>query len=203
MKRAVLLLSLALLVLLLMGCSTELRYDDYDIATEGIIDVIVISHSSIMSGREETETRYYSLATRQRISLTEEFESDEMTIFMVPCGCFECYTDRPAIGPRKVLNRLVHISLEDEEGNPVEVSAEQSKIFQRIATLEHHLINIRFIETGGETFVYLELDVNLWLPCRLYWYDRETDTLMLLHEWDAEEVVGLHLRNITLMRRGT
>jgi hypothetical protein len=76
-------------------------------------------------------------------------------------------------------------------------------IFHRIAELEHDLFGIRFIETGGQIFVFLKLNVNLWTPCCLYWYDCEADALVLLHEWDAEEVVGLRLRNITLAKQNS
>ncbi len=200
MKRLALLLGLVLLMLLLIGCRGK---SDFDVETEGILDVIVISRPSHLSAREETETRYYSLANHRRIRSTEAFESDQMTILTVPNTCFESYIDRTnrVFGrTTAVRNRLDHMALEDEDRNPVAVSAEQAKIFQHIAELEHDLFHIRFIETGGETFVYLELNVNLWTPCCLYWYDRETDALILLHEWDDEEVVGLRLRNITLAR---
>ena len=96
------------------------------------------------------------------------------------------------------MNRLDHMALEDEARNQVSVSETHARIFRRIAELEHDMFDIRFIETGGQTFVYLELNVNLWTPCCLYWYDRDADVLVLLHEWDAEEVIGLRLRNITL-----
>ena len=197
MRREALLLCIVLLMLSLTGCTGGPHYDDFDIETEGIVDVVVISHSSVMSGRKETETRYYSLANNQRIRLSETFEPDEMTILTVPYDCFESYVDR---GKNKVLNRLDHMELKDADRNPISVSDEQSRIFRHLAELEHDLMDIRFIETGGETFVYLELNVNLWTPCCLYWYDHEKDTLVLLHEWDAQEVIGLHLRNITLAR---
>ena len=159
--------------------------------------MIVTAHSSIMSGREGTETRYYSLANHQRIRLTETFLPDPMRILKVPYGCFKSYVDREK---NKVLNRLDHMALEDMDKKPVPVNDEQSRIFQHLAGLEHSLMDIRFIETGGETFIYLELNGNLWMPCCLYWYDHENDALVLLHEWDGEEVIGLHLRNIVLAR---
>lgn len=171
------------------------RYDEFDPEKEGIVDVIVHVDSSVMSNRKEKEIRYYSLASNGRICLTAAFEPDTATTYTVPYGCFKSYADR-----NKILNRLDHMALEDKNRNQVPVSETQAKIFQRIAELEHSIINIRFIETGGQTFVYLELNVNLWTPCCLYWYDCEADALVLLHEWDAEEVIGLHLRNITLAR---
>ena len=171
------------------------HYDVFDPEKAGIVDVIVNASPSIMSNRKEAETRYYSLASNGRIRLTEAFEPDAATTYTVPHGCFESYIDRDK---NKVLRRLDHMALEDENQNQVPVSETQAKIFHRIAGLEHCMYGIRFIETGGQTFVYLELNVNLWTPCCLYWYNDEADALVLLHQWDAEEVIGLRLRNITL-----
>lgn len=198
MKRIVLfLLIFAMLLGLYMIFRTRgYRYDEFDPEKEGIIDVIVNADTSIMSNRKEKEIRYYSLASNGRICLSAAFEPDTATTYTVPYGCFKSYADG-----NKILNHLDHMALEDKNRNQVPVSETQEKIFQRIAELEHSMLNIRFIETGGQTFVYLELNVNLWTPCCLYWYDCEADALVLLHEWDAEEVVGLRLRNITLAKQ--
>ncbi len=195
MKRIVLLLCVVLLTLAVTGCTTGHRYDAFDPEKEGIVDVIVIARTSIMSNRKESETRYYSLASGERICLSEAFEPDAATVYTVPNACFESYIDRDR---NKVLNRLDHIALEDEARNQVPVSEMHARIFHRIAELEHGMFGIRLIETGGQTFVYLELNVNLWTPCCLYWYNRDADALVLLHEWDDEEVIGLRLRNIAL-----
>ena len=194
MRRIALLICAVLLMLIMTGCTRGHRYDDFDPEKEGIVDVIVIAHTSIMSNRKESETRYYSLASGGRIRLSEAFEPDTVTIYTVPPRCFESYIDRDR---NKVLNRLDHIALLDTDGNQISVSETQAKVFYKIAELEHDLMDIRFIEADGQIFVYLELNVNLWTPCCLYWYDRDADMLILLHKWDAEEVVGLRLRNVT------
>ena len=195
MKRIALLLCIVLIALSMTGCTRGYHYDQFDVAKEGIVDVIVIARKSIMSNREESETRYYSLASGDRICLSEAFETDPAIFYTIPNGCFESYIDRDR---NKVLNRLDHMALKDEAGNQVPVSETHASIFQRIAELEHDMFHIRLIETENQTFVYLELNVNLWTPCCLYWYDRDADVMVLLHKWDAEEVTGLRLRNITL-----
>ena len=126
---------------------------------------------------------------------THDRQADPATFYTIPNGCFKSYIDRDR---NKVLNRLDHMALKDEAGNQVPVSETHARIFQHIAELEHDMFHIRLIETGNQTFVYLELNVNLWTPCCLYWYDRDADAMVLLHEWDEEEVIGLRLRNITL-----
>lgn len=189
---------IVLMMLFMTGCAREYRYDSFDIfdvEKEGIVDVIVIARTSNMSNRKVSETRYYSLASGGRICLSEAFEPDAAAVYTVPNDCFVSYIDS---GRNRILNRLDHMALVDEARNQVPVSEMHARIFQRIAELERAVLDIRLIETGGQTFVYLELNVNLWTPCCLYWYDRDADALVLLHKWDAEEVIGLRLRNIAL-----
>ena len=199
MKRIVLLLLIFAILLgfYIIFSTRGYHYAEFDPEKEGIVDVIVNASTSFMSNRKESEIRYYSLASNGRFRLTDAFEPDTATTYTVPNDCFESYVDR---NKNKVLNRLDHMALETEDQNPVPVSEIQIKIFHRIAELEHGMFDIRFIETGSQIFVFLELNVNLWTPCCLYWYDCEADALVLLHEWDAEEVIGLRLRNITLAK---
>ncbi len=194
-------LLLALLAFSIKSCDRGYDYDEFDPEKEGIVDVIVKSNPSFLSGRQETETRYYTLASNKRIRLTDAFEPDAATTYTVPRGCFESYSDRSKSA--FFLNRLDHMALIDAARNQVPVSEMQARIFHRIAELEHALLTIRFIETGGQTFVYIELNVNWWDPCDLYWYDPEADSLVLLNEWDNEEVIGLRLRNISLLKNPT
>ncbi len=188
---------LVLIALLIKSCTSSENFDDFDPEKEGIVDVLVNSYPSFLSGREETETRYYTLASDRRIRLADAFKPDAAKTYTVPRGCFESYIDRDK---NKVLNRLDHMALLDANQYQVPVSEEQAKVFHKIAELEHDLLEIRFIETGGQIFVYIELNVNLWTPCDLYWYDLDTDSLVLLHEWDMQEVIGLRLRNISLAK---
>ncbi len=187
----------ALLIVIIKSCTGGKHYDDFDPEKEGIIDVIVNAGLSVLSGRQENETRYYTLASDRRMRLTDAFEPDVSATYTVPHGCFESYTDR---SKNKVLNRLNYMALMDADQKQLTVSEKQARVFRRIAELEHDLFMIRFIETGGQIFVYIELNVNLWDPCDLYWYDPDADSLVLLHEWDNEEVIGLRLRNIALAK---
>ena len=88
MKRIKLLLCIVLMALSMTGCTREYHYDQFDVEKEGIVDVIVIARESIMSNREESETRYYSLASGDRICLSEAFEPDPATFYTISNGWF-------------------------------------------------------------------------------------------------------------------
>ena len=94
MKRIALLLCIVLMALSMTGCTRGYHYDQFDVEKEGIVDVIVIAGISIMSNREESETRYYSLASGDRICLSEPFEPDPATFYTIPNGCFVIFLDK-------------------------------------------------------------------------------------------------------------
>ena len=188
----------AWLLLSLTGCRNGPSWDAFDPRTEGVVDVVVEMRPSIMSAREAARTGWFALADGGRIRPVAPFETDPMAAYDAPPGCFESDIDRAR---NAIVNRLVRMELRDADGNEAPVDAQRARVLRRVAGLEHDLLAVRLLETGGETFVYVELNVNLWSPCVLYWYDGEADRLVELCKWDACEVVGLRVRNIALARK--
>ena len=60
-------------------------------------------------------------------------------------------------------------------------------IFKKIALLEHDLLTVRIFDISGEYFVYVELNVNLWTPCSLYYYNQDSRELIQLFEFSNKE----------------
>lgn len=182
-KKSILAAGLICLLVTISGCSTGPNYDHFDLA-EGLVDV----QTRIEEGEKQTLCQY-TLASGQRIQPIESFVPDEAVFYEVPRGCFESYIDD------KVLNRLVRMELLDAEGRPVEISEDIESIFRCVEQLEHDLFTVRIIETKGLYFVYVELNVNLWLPCTLYFYNPEERRLVELYTWDSKKIVALHVRS--------
>lgn len=196
MKRFARILCALFLCGLLTGCGHG--YDEFDPESEGVVDVIVNARESWMSDRSEDEIRYYALASNKRIRLTEAFESDPMTVYTVPLNCFIEY--KSPSKKNRILHQIRQMELLEADGNQVSVSEEKARVFRRIEELEHGFLRIRIIDAAGQTFVCIELNVNLWTPCDFYWYDPDADALVLLHTWDDEEVIGLHVRDMARAR---
>lgn len=76
------------------------------------------------------------------------------------------------------------------------------RILRRVAELEHDLILVEILDTGSDAFVHVGLNVNLWSPYKLYYYNEEADELVELHTWDGERVTGLRVRNPDLLKDG-
>lgn len=197
MRRKSALICLLLCVsVLLTGCVRQQARDDFnpeddfDPEAEGLVDV-----QTQYTDDGKTVQRQYTLASGGRICPAQAFTADAAAFYDVPHDCFETYID-----DNKVLNRLTHVELLDAEGERVEITEDIEGIFQCLEQLEHDLFKIRIIETSGEYFAYVELNVNWWKPCTLYYYNRERQRLVELYCWNYEEVTALHIRSAEALR---
>ena len=179
-------------VLLLIGvlavassCTCTQPFDEFE-PEEGLVDV-----QTQTQGDPEMTTHQYMLASQKRIKPIAQFIPDEAAFYDVPNDCFESY-----IMDNKVLNRLLKMELSDLNGKSVEITENIEGIFKCIEQLEHDLWRIRIIKSGELYFVYVELNVNLWSPCALYFYNSAEKRLVELYTWDGQEVIALHVRSI-------
>jgi hypothetical protein len=58
---------------------------------------------------------------------------------------------------------------------------------------------MELIKDGSEYFVYIELNVNWWSPCTLYYYNQDTSKLVELYTFDDEQVTALKIRDLSLI----
>lgn len=177
----------------LCSCSFSEDYDEFDENTEGIVDVKTI----VDYYGDNKENSYYSLAAGNRIKVIKPFDGDEIEIYTADSSCFEAYIDRKK---NKVLNKLVEESLTDKHDNEVKITPVLKDMFKQISKLEHDLMVVQILKDGDEYFAYVELNVNLWTPCTLYYYNKDTSELVELYEFDNERVTDLKIRNLDLIK---
>lgn len=132
---------------------------------------------------------YYDINDRGKCREREKFEPDEMEEFTVK-DCYDSY-----ISDNKVLNKLTldTCTIEDQTGNTVEMTEEFRKIVKNVAELEHDIFKNKILKIKKAYYVVVELNVNLWSPYCLYYYDRENDELKLLYTFDGEDIIGIKL----------
>ena len=188
-------LRLAIIILFVIGLVMLLLWDWYkgqsqyaqfDLASEGLIQASVTKEEP----DKTTDLQYLAVADGSRLMPCDPFEADAMTVYDIPMGCFESYIDSEA---NKVLNRLVYIEIQDEEGNRCNSSPVIDDIFHQIALLEHDLFTLKIYDVSGEYFVYVELNVNWWLPCSLYYYNQIRGELIPLYTLSDQETTGVHV----------
>lgn len=188
---SLLVLSTAVFLLIAWYRLTTTSYDSFDIGSEGLI--CVKTQQIYQADDTETAPQYYAIADHERYKPCDPFEPDESTVYNVPLGCFCSYIDHEK---NKVLNRLDHVAITDEHGNPLKPSQVINDIFKQVAALEHDLLKVRIIDISGEYFVYVELNVNLWTPCSLYYYNQENHELIRLYEFSDRETLELYIVSV-------
>lgn len=181
------------LVILIFGVTgllaAEVHAIPFDAQTRGVVDVIVRNHH----GDDDT-LYYYNVSNDGRVQETDPFVPDDMTVTRIARDSLESYIDREK---NKVLNRLQDVYVYDESGERVpNTDPLVDAVMQQAATLEHDIMELRMLRIGEETFLYTELNVNLWCPCELYWYDPAQDRLVELYTFNELEVVGLRVRDM-------
>lgn len=155
----------------------------------GVADVIVVDHHG-----DDYTPHYYSIGTGRVKQECDPFATDGMTVYTVDSHGLESYIDRKK---NKVLNRLHYIRIEDDQGNEITPTPLMKAIVTRAAELEHDIMEMHIFQVGEEIFLQTELNVNLWCPVELYWYDQQNDRLVELYTFDGLEVVGMRIRDLT------
>ena len=151
LRLAIIILFVIGLVLLLLWdwYKGQSQYAQFDLASEGLIQASIAKEGS----DDPTDLQYLAVADGSRLMPCDPFEADAMTVYDIPMGCFESYIDSEA---NKVLNRLVYIEIQDEEGNRCNSSPVIDDIFHQIALLEHDLFTLKIYDvenwTSGNVF---------------------------------------------------
>lgn len=142
---------------------------------------------------------YYSLTTDGKANETEPFTPDEMEIFSVPVyQCFEWYSIE---FENKNYTYISEMILKDEDGNDVEITPIISDIFKETLAIDHDIFAMKIFKVDDEYFMYAELNVNLWYPCTLYYYNQEMSRLVELYNFDDEEIIGIKIHNLASLNK--
>lgn len=133
---------------------------------------------------------YYEVNDKGKRRKVDEFEPDKMEEFTVN-NCYKSY-----ISNNKVLNELTLDTciIEDNTGNAIEITEEFKKIVEKVSNINHDIFKNKILKINNEYYVVVELNVNLWSPYRLYYYDRGKDELKHLYTFDGEDIIGLKIK---------
>lgn len=155
-----------------MGCNNR-------IFTGEFVKIIVES---------DKETEYLSVDKLGDTQETEKFSTDSK-IYTDDGNSF--YSQVNSEG-NKIENSVVSYNFTDENGNFVEADSTVKKIMGHIAkTVEHDIYKFQIVKNGEQYFAVAYLNVNLWVPCDLYYYDSDKDSISLVYEGDDVEIKGV------------
>lgn len=195
-KIASLFIALSLLTLCLLnlsGCQSSLTEKN----KESVIEIQTQDYGWVYDSEKSYDTCYYSLYSNKKLKETEPFVADKTEVFTASRDCFSSYIDKRK---NKVLNHLIHTELTDKNGNKVEITPIISSIFEETAKLEHDIMRMEIIKDKEEYFVFVSLNVNLWTPCTLYYFNQNFSKLIELYTFDYEIVTGIKINDLNTLK---
>ena len=176
MKRIAVLIMMLVSTLLMTGCMAPAA--PFDPETEGVVDVIV---------RKDDAVRCYAVSSDGRVQEAAPFTGDDLSVCRSEVGHVEIFDE----------NGELSVTMMDEAGEPVDITPEIAAVLRAAGKIDHWIWHCRVLQTGGAYFLYVELNVNWWDPCELYWYDPVRDGLVKLCSFDGWETVGLRVRDLS------
>lgn len=186
--KAVKLYEMLFLCLVLCGCQS-VDYCVFDVEKEGIVDVAIWEAYG-----EEKQLAFYTLASGKRICPTEAFETESMTVYEVPIGCFS--NNLSKTGKQWEVERAAFYQHLSELGQGNQQLSDIQQIMNEIEMIDHALLWVRIMEVEKEYFVNVALNVNLWTPCTLYYFRRDMGEMIELYQWDDRRVEGIRIRSL-------
>ena len=162
--------------------------DAFDENTAGIVDVI-------LRKREYDSLQHYAIGPGQTTKAIDAFKSDPLQFFHLQEEYDAVFGDAGHTD-----FRLTDRWLEDESGSRVEITPKIQRVLDLAVQNEHDILKTSILQAGEQLFAAVELNVNLWCPCELYYYDEENDALALLVTFDSADYIGLRIRNMENVR---
>lgn len=135
---------------------------------------------------------YYSLTTDGKATETEAFTPDDIDIYNVNYSKYSHHITFK----NSSFRCMYDITLTDENGNNIEITPVITDIINQIKDIDHDTFKIKIFKLDDEYFVYAELNVNLWYPCTLYYYNQEISELIELYKFDDEEITGIKIHSL-------
>lgn len=96
---------------------------------------------------------------------------------------------------------LTGLQVLDGEGHPVGKTPEMNRILELGGENEHAVMAAWLICADDLWFLQVMLNVNLWTPYELYWYNPVSDRLVEMTTFDGKEVVGLEIADKAYFER--
>lgn len=163
----------------------EEHYDELQVNGHALDMIVLKQHD------EQAQPEYYTVCEAGKVQKTEPFESDPVQIYETDIGCFQ---GNDGENRQEQANVCAYMALKDENGEAVEVTPVFERIFRKAAENKHWIFTMNILQMENEIYVSVELNVNLWVPCVLSYYDEEKNELVEIMTLDDVKYVGLRAR---------
>ena len=170
------------------------RLDAEKFANRSILRAVVREENG------EGETAYYGIAADRDYGAIVPFDPADMAVYQTAPGSVtaplepaDTAVSLAAPGGRREGNQLAGFRMVDGSGAPVEATPEMRRILDLGGENEHSILRAWLMRVDDLWFLQVMLNVNLWTPYELYWYNPAADSLVEMTTFDGKEVVGLEV----------
>ncbi|MBE6835507.1 MAG: hypothetical protein E7515_04570 [Ruminococcaceae bacterium] len=141
---------------------------------------------AITRNRDDNKINYSVIYDSGNIAETEAFIPDKVVFLNAGSN----YVSKVENG--KIIVTLDRTRLTDSNGNEVEPDETVKKLMKTLAReSEHDILGAIIIIDGDNYYAFVEHNVNLCVPCHLYRYEKNEDTLTDLYCWNYVDLIGI------------
>lgn len=144
----------------------------------------------VMTMDEDTkELEYYEINDKMSARRIDEFKVSDGKIIQVK-DCFDFYINHDMTNTLT----LDSCTLIDNNGEYLEISNELETIVKEISKIDHDILNTKIFTIENDYYVVIELNVNIWSPYRLYYFDKGKNKLREIYTFDNKDIIGIKLK---------
>ena len=144
----------------------------------------------VMTMDEDTkELEYYEINDKKNARNVEEFKLDNNKIIKVK-DCFDFYINHDLTNTLT----LDSCTLLDNNGEALEISNELEIIVKEISKIDHDILDTKIFNIDNNYYIVVELNVNIWSPYRLYYFDEDKNKLKEIYTFDGKDIIGIKIK---------
>ena len=146
-----------------------------------------ISIRVITEDEQDQTKEYWGINNHDREISVKKFKADDTKTYYL----YNCYDS--SIKDDGIRNDITdNCVMYDENKNIIQKNNEIEKIISLVANTETHSItSVKILDKNGNYYVRVRLNVNLWCPYELYYFDKDNNKLKLIHTFSEKDVVGI------------
>ncbi|MBO4452848.1 MAG: hypothetical protein J5793_02830 [Clostridia bacterium] len=167
-------------------CSCGIQYRETDFGDEEAVIVVETCRGPDFDFEDgpEPETKFWAIASGGRTKKCDPVTFAETGVFEVPFDCLQI----PESNGSGYGTHFLRIALTGKDGRNIEPDGTLLEILGEVDKIEHAFLAVKIFRCGEDHFVFVELNVNMWDPCEVYYYRADTKTLYDLYVFDGEQV---------------
>lgn len=141
--------------------------------------------SIITENQDSKDINYYLIEHIGKIKKIDKFNNQSQKITVN--GCYDDYILK---GIKLNLKKCVFINDKKEE---IKINNDLKNIVTQVSKINHDIIGNKIFVIDNLYFVEVELNVNMWSPYELYYYDIKNNKLIKYYTFDNIDIVGIKI----------